>query len=286
MITSSDVSVDCAHHVVNGDVTISRGISRVSIVNCVIPDYVSNPTNLTGLTIANSTLSNTLVINNAQNAIIRGNRISTDRREGAVLLFRGGSGNRVVDNVLDGGYHGHDLSGQGNDTTTGADDGILLDNETGDIVQGNTIINVYDAGVEGIDSVTGTTIADNTITGAIVAGIASYWCTHWEGDTISTNTISQSRQAITVEYTIGNCDQTPVPSGAFADNTIADNVLRNQLQSGSPGISIVLPSIADKVSNNLIRGNDVASANIFVLPLPGFMNGGGNVCGANGNFAC
>lgn len=256
-------------------------------MSCVIPYYVSNPNNVTNLTIANSTLSNTLVIRNGQNVIIRGNRISTNRREGAVVTFSGGSRNQVLDNVLDGGYHGHDLSGHGNDESGGADDGVILDNETGDTVQGNTIMNVFDAGVEGLDSVTGTTIAGNTITGAVFAGIGSYWCTHWQGDTISANIVSQSVQAILVGYSVGTkCAHPPGPAGLFADNTIADNVLRNYLIGGYPGISIRLPSIADMVTNNVIRNNDVGSANIFVLPLSGFTNGGGNVCGVNGNFAC
>lgn len=88
-------------------------------------------------------------------------------------------------------------------------------------------------------------------------------------------------------YSVGSlCNQSPGPPGLFADNTIAGNVLHNQLVGGTPAIGILLPSIADMVTNNLIRGNDVGTGAISLTPLAGFTNGGGNVCGPSGNFGC
>ncbi|MGH9411619.1 MAG: hypothetical protein ACRD1V_19460 [Vicinamibacterales bacterium] len=227
-----------------------------------------------------------MLIRNGQNTIIRGNQITVAGRPGGVVALDSGSGNQVLDNVLDGGYHGHDLTGQGNDTPSGADDGIVLQSESGDTVQGNSIMNVFDAGVEGVDAVTGTSIAGNTITSAIFAGVSSYWCTHWQGNTVSGNTISQSVQAIRVIYSVGAlCDPAPAP-GLCTDNTIAGNVLRNPLGTGITAIVVSLGPIAPMVTNNVLRGNDLAAGGISLTPLSGFTDGGANVCGPSGNFGC
>jgi hypothetical protein len=67
------------------------------------------------------------------------------------------------------------------------DDGVVLVDEANDTIPGNTINNVFDAGIEGIDVVQNTAVAQNTIANAGNGGIGSYWCASWTGDVISSN---------------------------------------------------------------------------------------------------
>src|ERR1019366_8509568 len=101
----------------------------------------------------------------------------------------------ILQNTLSGGY-------DGSGANVGTDDGILLKNETGDTVQGNTINRFYDAGIEGVDAVTRTTLAANTITNVGVAGIGAYWCTNWTSNVIQANNVSQAPHMFLAHYEV------------------------------------------------------------------------------------
>jgi hypothetical protein len=68
----------------------------------------------------------------------------------------------------------------------------------GDVVRDNTIMNVFDAGIEGVNAVTNTVIANNTVTNAILAGIGSYHCTHWASNTVNGNRVSSGQFLIDI----------------------------------------------------------------------------------------
>ncbi|PYR91759.1 MAG: hypothetical protein DMF84_15520 [Acidobacteria bacterium] len=156
-------------------------------------------------------------------------------------------------------------------------------------ISGNKISNVFDAGIEGVNAVTNTTIADNTITNAIIAGISSYHCTAWQGNTMSGNRVSQSLSVMKAYVSIDvNCFSYPNPPsvGFFKDNVIANNVLRNALGDSTFGLSLLFNARASSAAGNLLQGNDVGGSGIELQPISGFSDGGGNSCGPQGNFKC
>ena len=188
-------------------------------------------------------------------------------------------GNQALQNVIDGGYDGSGRNG------FGQDDGIVLADESGDTVQGNTIRNVFDAGVEGVDFVHNTTIANNIIVNAGTDGVGSYWCTNWEGNSINGNNVSQSPLLSILEYDVGKACINQGQIGSFRNNQVVNNTLRSPVQGifSVPfvtGLHIFFDNLGQgAVSNNLIAGNDFgAQAGPVLSPIAGFVNGGGNIC--------
>jgi hypothetical protein len=302
-IQASDVQLDCRNHTVSslGFTTVHR----VTAMNCTVTDPIFVDSPLTNVTIAHNTLVGgwnsitsqqlTLMANhisgrgvilvNASSSVVTNNTVdnATSQTFYAVDLV-GGTNNQVLQNTINGGYGG-------TIPNVGLDDGIILSNETSDTIQGNTISNVFDAGIEGVDIVQNTTIAQNTITNAGFAGIGSYWCTQWTGNVISGNTVSLSPTMMYVVYAVGKgqCGS-PVPAGGFTNNQVTGNRLVNPPALGQDvyGISIALANLnVAAVSNNLIQGNDLGSGFTLVLtPASGFINGGGNTCDPSSNPFC
>ena len=296
-IQASDVQLDCRNHTVSslGFTTVHN----VTVMNCTVTNTVFVISPLTNVTIAHNTLVGgwnsitsqqlTLTANhisgqgvilvNASSSVVTNNTVdnATSQTFYAFDLV-GGTNNQVLQNTINGGFGG-------TIPNVGLDDGIILGNETSDTIQGNTISNVFDAGIEGVDIVQNTTIAQNTITNAGFAGIGSYWCTQWTGNVISGNTVSLSPTMLYVVYAVdkdkGICGR-PVPAGGFTNNQVTGNRLVNPPALGQDvyGISIALANLnVAAVSNNLIQGNDLGSGFTLVLsPASGFINGGGNTC--------
>ena len=280
-ISTNNITVDCAGHTIYGYLKFVDGISNVVVQNCVMTGTV-NPNGISNLTISNSTTSNIVLVSNGHSVTLDHNHISVSPcgRPGAVVGFFNGGGNQVIGNTIDGCYAGNDLTGQGNDAP-GADDGIILENEIGDTIRDNSITNVFDAGIEGVDSVRSTTISNNTVTHAVTNGIASYWCTDWENNTIAGNTVSGSEAAVWIIYGTGTlCGDTPSPFGRFVGNTLSGNSLQNPLRPAlTGGFLISLENLpAGSVSANVISANTIGSKGIVLRPSNGFLVGSGNVC--------
>lgn len=219
-ILANNITIDCEGHTIYGYVKFADGTSNVVVQNCVMTGTI-NPNGISNVTISNSTMSNIVLVRNGHGVTLDHNHISLSPcgRPGAVVGFSDGGGNQAIGNTIDGCYAGNDLTGQGNDAP-GADDGIILNNEIGDTIRDNNIMNVFDAGIEGVSSVTSTTISNNTVTHAVDNGIASYWCTDWENNTIAGNSISGSEAAVWITYGTGTrCGNTPSPFGRFVGNT-------------------------------------------------------------------
>jgi parallel beta-helix repeat protein len=287
-VAVSSVVVDCGENTVAGLMAISDNLTNVTIQHCKMIG-MADLSGVSNVTIVQSTMSRLLRIAAGTNVTIDHNAIAIvgGRLPGAVLLL-GGSQNAVTNNAIDGGYHGQDLGGGGTDAA-GTDDGIVLGDEKNDTITGNTISNVYDAGIEGVNGVSNTTIANNTITNAVFAGISSYHCTSWNGDTITGNVISQSLAAIEAFFAFDNvCTGYPNPpsSGSFTNNVIANNVLRNPIANSPFGISLLFTPPGSTAGGNVLRGNDFGTGGIAVQPIGAFSDGGGNTCGSQGNFTC
>jgi len=209
-----------------------------------------------------------------------------------VVSLNGGNHNQVLQCTIDGGWNGTSYN------TQGADDGIFVEFESDDLIQGNTVRNVFDAGIEPLGQMTGTTIADNDIAAAGVAGIGAYWGTAWQSDTISGNTVSQTPQLFNIQY-LTDASRGATNPGLFQGNTITGNTLRSPTAFPAsfcpscggvpPNAALIdLHAIVAGVSGNVLQGNDFGtrSAGPIVMPVSAFADGGGNVCAQGGTLPC
>jgi hypothetical protein len=315
------VQLDCQGHTASS-LSIS-GSHGVTVSNCVIPGSLSIATSDT-TALTNVTASGSVSISFASAITIRQSTLRPKSTEhvAAVTVFQGtnvqfvqdtipagqgfyafyfanGTGNQVRQCVIDGAY-----DGSANDV--GSDDAVLLINEVGDTVQGNTITNFFDTAVEGVDVLANTLIADNTMTNLGATAIGSYWCTNWTNNIVRNNTASQAPALVYVYYAQGlsQCGASSLPP-AFTGNQIVGNKFRTPVvgtQPTLPGVSRSVPTsgpasrlivqmVLGPSSGNLIQGNDLGTNDgPLLLPLSGFSNGGGNTCGplnaAVSNFAC
>ncbi|MEZ5320062.1 MAG: right-handed parallel beta-helix repeat-containing protein [Vicinamibacterales bacterium] len=260
-IEASGVRLDCADHTVTG--IHMTDVSDVVVTGCtLVSESIGS-----GQSFALATRSS--------NVTFVANRLLS-------IVLRDGQDNRVLQNVIDGGY-------PGSGPIIGQDDGVLLVNEAHDTIQGNTIRNVWDAGIEGVDVVRDSLIADNTIDNAVVAGVSSYWCTHWTGNTIRDNRVSRSYAVVRFRYQVGadKCQNVDTP-GAFSANRMVGNTLRDDLGDTEGSMYFKFPSLDPAVVfDNLLQGNDLGrSIGPYVVPASGFIDGGGNVCGGVFNPFC
>lgn len=294
-VSSGSVQLDCRNHVIPS-LTIS-GVANVTVANCTVTASSTGNNNLTNVTIDHSTLAGwtsgnprQLTISNSHitgdgvtilggtSSIVTNNTLDNlNHTTSGAITFERGSGNQARQNIIDGAYDGSGKNG------VGQDDGVILGDESGDTIEGNTIRNVFDSGVEGVDFVHDTTIADNVILNAGTQGVGSYWCTNWEGNTVSGNNVSQSPALSILEYDVGNACINKMQTGSFRNNQIVGNIFRNPVQGifTPPLVTRLHIFFEDSsvVSNNLIAGNDFGTeAGPVLFPIAGFVNGGGNIC--------
>lgn len=300
------VKLDCAGHSAPG-VTLT-GVNTVTVANCTLNNVVitnSSAVILTGNTIrataatpialaihggfGNQVVQNTLAAGGpaptilvnlgSMNDLVQQNIVGGGDGASAAVDLAGGSGHQITGNTITSGY-------DGGPNDIGADDGVILENESGDVIQGNVIRNFFDAAIEGVDAVTTTTIADNTISAIGTAAIASYWCTAWTDNTIRENSVASAPTLVKAFYNTNAalCGTSSPPPASFTGVKIIGNHFQNPIvgTSGVPigaGIFIDFPSGA--VAGNLIAGNDFGTSPCpFLQPSAAFTDGGGNVCGS------
>lgn len=291
----SNIQLDCQGHSAFG--LALTNVSGATVQGCTVTDNVTM-TNVTSVTLSRSTLESDVVVNQSSSVTIADNTLHSVRgssssnvhvlrdtieTKGALygVSLNGGMNNQVLQSTLMGGWTG---SGE-----TGSDDGVLLTNETGDTIQGNTISSFFDMAVEGTDSVSNTTIADNTGSNLGFVGVGSGWCTAWTNNVVRDNNISNAQMFGFFNYVIGgNQCGLGFPSPAFSGNQFIGNVFRTSTNPGSPMLRV---DMSGTVSGNLVQGNDFGPNNgPYLIPLSGFIDGGGNVCGpmnpSVSNFPC
>ena len=315
--------LDCGGHMLPG--LSLNSVNTVTISNCTIPNFV-NVNNSQTVTFNNCTIGGGFIVSSTSGAVVTNSRIAmpptsmfaiqlinvtsgrlsqnifTGGNGGSATIYLyGGSGNQVLQNTITGGYDGAD-------TFDGTDDGVLLINETGDTVQGNTISNFFDTGVEGVDLVTNSTIAGNSISNAGTTAIGTYWCTNWSNNVVANNTVTQSPLLFFMKFNVGlgQCGTSTVVLG-FSGNQFIGNQFGNAAVGDFPsegGVPVpggrvsgfgaeprMVINMTGAVSGNVLQGNNFGSYDgPYLTPLAGFVDGGGNICGPMNphlsNFAC
>ena len=246
------VHVDCQNHAMLA--LVVDAAQSVTIENCVVNANVK-VTNSSSVTVRHSTIAHGLLwAVHSTDVLFDSNTVNgAGSNVGSLIAFEEGSGNRAVNNVLDGAY-------DGGPAEQGVDDGIVLMNETGDAIENNTIRNVFDAGIEGVDAVLDTSLTANVMSNLGEAGVASYWCTQWTGNTVQQNTVTQAPLLAFFLYDTGPlCGATIAPE-AFDDNRFVGNVFGSMaLGRFALATARILITLPGRAANNLIQGNNLGS---------------------------
>ena len=187
------------------------------------------------------------------------------------LCLDSGLGNTVTQSIIDGGWMGA--------AQQPVDDGIGLSNEANVVLQGNTIRNVFDAGIEATASLGPVTAAvqGNTITNTGFTGIGAYYTPGWQNSVFSANSVSQ---APTFWYFV-NAQGAGVSAMTLVNNQFTGNTFIGSAGVGHAArIDYVVGGLPFTVQGNLVQGNNFGSGPGPVFsPASGFVDGGGNVCG-------
>ncbi len=166
----------------------------------------------------------------------------------------------------------------------GWDDGIILTNETGDLISGNTIQHVWDAGIEGAYSLTNTVISNNTIQHTLTAAMGAWWYTEWIGNQILNNQADDVSQLLSIYYD-ENVGIPPPSKVHFESNRFVGNVILHPsafdtFALNSQSKITIKPAGYPQVlaDNNVLQDNHFGQFAPELIPAAGFIDGGGNVC--------
>jgi hypothetical protein len=262
--------LDCEGHAVQG-LRVSD-MHDFSIRNC-------HTTSITATQSTQLTIVDNVVVADRQKTI------------GAGVWLANGHNNRVLQNTIDGGWHGEPWAAGGG-YPPGADDGVVLDNEVNTVIQGNTIRNVWDCGIERLGNKTDSiTIRNNTISNAAECGIGSWFAAGWRDSVFAGNTVTNS--AVMVDFYFSPNQNRGVDHLTLRNNLFENNRFVNPSNPNSPSLRIDFGASALKlglpvdVGNNIIRDNDFGAdvAAPMLLPTLGFVDAGGNVCRVDGRSA-
>lgn len=300
---TASVQLDCAGHKVAAGVGTAAALAvanavGVSVTGCTVIGQLTirSAQNVTvaDTTIAVSGPTTAADVEQGTNVLFARDTIAFSGSNATVgIAFQNGTRNQVLQSTLSGQYDGGKLN-------VGTDDGILLTNETDDDIENNVIQNFYDAGVEGVDALSATTIAGNTFRNMGFAAVGSYWCTNWTGNVVRGNNVSGTPVLADVIYKTASaqCGAMPAVTG-FVNNQFLGNTFgsRSGGTLGGPG-GPTMPtgpsmaiSMSGTVMGNVLANNDFGTnPGPNLVPLTGFTDGGGNICGpqepAVSNFPC
>ncbi len=208
-----------------------------------------------------------------------------------------GTNNKIINNDIDGksdGIFNSELY-----KNIGADDGIIIQDESNDLIQDNRIKNNWDCGIETAGLVTDTQFVKNTITNSGVCGVGGWYWNSWKGNKVIGNIVDYTPQLFAIYRSYGlrpGGSDTPKDTYVyFQDNVFDNNKFINPriapaysanfnfrdfgALSALPG---ELPVTPDKViiGNNKFMNNDFSTLLLppYFIPQSMIVDGGGNIC--------
>lgn len=215
-----DVVLDCAGHRIGdtrsgyGGAVVLRRASNVALRNCVIetrwldlldvqdislrgnriepaenPLYtVVNVNQARALLFDNNTLRGTYQQYYAEASVIRGNQIRTTSPDvlAGLVVSAYGRHTQVLGNTLDGGWDAFRAG------WNGADDGVMLSDETDALVRDNDMRNLFDCGIEWAGVVTRMTAVNNRIDNAAICGVGAWYWASLQDSVVADNRVQRS----------------------------------------------------------------------------------------------
>jgi hypothetical protein len=278
---TASVNIDCQGHTINTPAGVKfENVQNFSLKNCVIVGLGSpNPYPLVVRTSRDGTISNNtlgeinsnvvytfnidrgdglLISENRINSVLqqylsKDNTISANTFVSPVSLVRGkiipgcvistfGTNNLITGNTIDGRAIGGGVSVADD---SGADDGIILMDESATTVSNNSIRNVWDAGIEWLGLLDRVTIIGNTITNALYTGIGGWYFMGLAHSTISRNIVSRTPRLFVISRTYGlrpagydpRNPSAPEKAIYFTNNRFESNVLANPVPDGQTAVA-------------------------------------------------
>ena len=183
------------------------------------------------------------------------------------------------------------LNGKGTGTPSNAhqgfDDGIVIDNESNDIISGNTMSNFWDCGIETLGLIQNSAITNNTIKNASFCGIGGWYWNSLKNNTFSQNKIDNSGTLFTFNrrYSL----KTGEDFVYFTNNIFTDNILTNvnNVRGYATDIDMNRSNWGEVPDDKFVHSNATFINNDFgtgpgpyISPRNIIIDGGGNKCGA------
>ena len=221
--------------------------------------------------------------------------------------FNGGAGNIVSQGGSDNIFRGNIIDGKSDGVLRwvnplGLDDGIVLEDESNDLVENNITKNFFDCGIETAGFIQNTKIIGNFIKNAGFCGIGGWYHHSWKGNEVSRNTMEDIPTAFQFfrAYGIKNTESKIY----FRDNIFEGNVFINpkekfghssvinlgHAQTDPGNLSYVgrvngterltVPADFD-LGGNVFKNNNFGTVGFAPMLIPSTIavDGGGNVCG-------
>jgi len=214
-----------------------------------------------------------------------------------------GSKNKFINNKINGNAEGLF------EKQEYADDGIVVEDESDDVIQGNDIKNIWDCGIETVGNSFGTKIVENTIKNAGVCGIGGWYHNSWKDNVVTNNVAQDVPQLFTLFRIYGlrpegwDIKKRMPRDGLFyfKNNSFYGNKLINpRVKSGKrssdfniaspPSLSNIVgeryPSSSEIITeSNYFKDNDFGTALNAPLfyPFSMVIDEGGNKCGGTQN---
>jgi hypothetical protein len=349
---TSGVTLNCQNHGITGvapDISVTN-VQTFTIENCSL-DQTSNsspPLAITGsssgtltgntvghegppaepvtayvsiahssnMTIESNTFHISVAVDFSTGSLITNNTFlcavgGTGQTCGQNLAVDYGSQNQVTNNMMNGETA---VNAPTNTTTPGTDDGIDVGDETSDIIEGNTLKNYWDCGIESTGNLVSATISGNSITNATFCGIGGWYYMSLSNSTIANNTVNGSGALFKFWRIYGLRPAGAIGPGSppdtgvyFTNNTFQGNTFSNSYDPGNGGFASYIPfqqagglmdysgslnsndpgevvpaSSQFHLSNNAFGGNEFSSANIAffgdVILAGTVVDKGGNRC--------
>jgi parallel beta-helix repeat protein len=201
------------------------------------------------------------------------------------LHLQEGQNNSVIGNTIDGRSDG---IFRGATDSVGADDGIVVKDETGDTISGNTIKNVWDCGIETYGNFFDSKIINNRISNAGYCAIGGWHYSSVKGNLIQKN-IGDNVGGL-FNFHREHAFRTKDKYMYFKDNLFEGNTLINPRPPSAlnPSTSVssflidtsLVPASSILTGNNVFRNNNFtkAAGPILVSPSTIITDGGGNIC--------
>jgi hypothetical protein len=322
-----DVQLDCDGHTISNG--LGRGaldlrkVSNFSIRNCAITTFVLNINDSDNGSVSRNTVLPVIAVApfsafnvyHSKAIVFDGNTITgtlqqfygvgntvsnnvfttpgTASAPAGNVLSNWGRHDRIIGNIIDGGWTGK--SGE----QLGSDDAQ---------VENNTIRNVWDCGIEWLGSLTHVSIRANHIANASFCGIGGWYYAGLSDSVIANNTVEQSAEMITIFRSYGlrpagtdSDGALPADTGVvFRNNQFVGNIFTRPTGKGSlvfllnynmglPGVSISpgerpLTPADYQIVNNVFKDNQFPAGTdgpwFGDAPfIPGaIVDGGGNRC--------
>src|SRR5262245_2195960 len=252
--------LDCMGHDVQG--LALTDVHGLTVRNCRMREVVS--TRSTGITLTNNIMT-----------------ADTRKTVGTVVRFTEGASNRIVQNTIDGSWRGQPYPVGG--YPPGADDGIIIENDANLVIEGNTIRNVWDCGIERLGNRTdAVTIRHNDIANAGECGIGGWFSAGWQDSLIADNTVSTSGAFAEIYFSPNQ--NKGVDHIAFRNNVLENNRFVNPLGNVTASVKIDYVNGTSRlpldIGSNIFRNNDFGGdiPAPRLAPASGFVDGGANVC--------